>query len=300
MSLPLPDGVVVRALRAGDAAAVAELLVEDDRHFGLPPSITEQDVRSWWLRTDLDHDSWLLEENGASIAGGWFDRLDDHAFGGGCVRPGEKGRGLGSWLVETMESHASGLGLNLIRNVTTAKDEGARTLFEGRGYKDARRHWVMAIELDEEPPAPELPDGLALETFREEDARAFHDATKEAFADEWGFHAMAFEQWWEMRKGDDTSLWFVIRDGSEIAANARCDEMRGGGFVGSLAVRRPWRRRGLGRALLLHAFSEFKNRGYERASLGVDSENPTGATRLYESVGMHVESEHVTFEKELA
>ncbi len=298
--MSLPDGITSRPLRQEDAALVAELLAEDELHFELPPSITEQDIRSWWLRTDLDQDSWLLEENGTAIAGGWFDRLDDHAFGGGCVRPGEKGRGLGSWLAATMELHARGLSLDLIRNVTTAKDTKARALFEARDYHEARRHWVMAIDLDEEPPAPELPDGLALGTFREEDARAFHDATKEAFADEWGFHAMAFEQWWEMRKDDDTSLWFVIRDGSEIAANARCDEMRGGGFVGSLAVRKPWRRRGLGRALLLHAFREFRNRGFERASLGVDSENPTGATRLYESVGMHVESEHVTFEKALA
>jgi mycothiol synthase len=296
----LPDGITSRPLRQEDATLVAELLAEDERYFGLPPSITEKDVRSWWLRTDLEHDSWLLEENGIVVGGGWFDRLDDHAFGGGCVARGEKGRGLGSWLTEAMESHARGLGLSPIRNVTIAKDTDARALLEGRGYREARRHWVMAIELDNDPPAPELPDGLALEAFREKDARAFHDATKEAFADEWGFHPMAFEQWWEMRKGDDQSLWFVVRDGDEIAACARCDEMRGGGFVGSLGVRRPWRRRGLGRALLLHAFREFKNRGFERASLGVDSENPTGATRLYESVGMYVESEHVTFEKELA
>jgi mycothiol synthase len=296
----LPAGISQRALTRDDAALVAELLVDDERHFGLPPSLTEQDVRSWWLRTDLDHDSWLLEEDGTAIGGGWFDRLDDHAFGGGCVRPGQKGRGLGSWLAETMESHARGLGLNPIRNVTIAKDTDARALLEARGYKEARRHWVMAIDLDEEPRPPELPDGLALETFREEDACAFHDATKEAFADEWGFVALPFDQWWEMRKGDDQSLWFVVRDGDEIAACARCDEMRGGGFVGSLGVRKPWRRRGLGRALLLHAFREFRTRGFERASLGVDSENPTGATRLYESVGMYVESEHVTFEKKLA
>ena len=92
----------------------------------------------------------------------------------------------------------------------------------------------------------------------------------------------------------------MIRDGGEIAALARCEPMLGGGSVGMLAVRKPWRRRGLGRALLLHAFREFRRRGFERASLGVDSENPTGATRLYESVGMRVESEHVTFERALA
>jgi ribosomal protein S18 acetylase RimI-like enzyme len=65
-------------------------------------------------------------------------------------------------------------------------------------------------------------------------------------------------------------------------------------------VRRPWRGRGLGRALLLHTFAEFQRRGMNRISLGVDAENPTGATRLYESVGMIVEAEQVVFEKALA
>ena len=111
---------------------------------------------------------------------------------------------------------------------------------------------------------------------------------------------MPFDEWWALRKDDDHSLWFVVRDGEEIAAIARCEPMLGGGSVGMLAVRERWRRRGLGRALLLHAFREFRRRGWDRASLGVDSENPTDATRLYESVGMRVESEHVTFERQLS
>ena len=74
---------------------------------------------------------------------------------------------------------------------------------------------------------------------------------------------------------------------------------RGGGFVDWLGVRPQWRRRGLGRALLLHAFRELHERGAGRVGLGVDSQNPTGATRLYESVGMHVEADHATFARRL-
>ena len=104
-----------------------------------------------------------------------------------------------------------------------------------------------------------------------------------------------------MRKDDDKSLWFVVRDGDRIAAYARCESGRhGGGYVGMIGTRRAWRRRGLGLALLQHAFREFYARGIKRATLGVDSENESGATRLYERAGMHVESEHVSFEKELA
>jgi ribosomal protein S18 acetylase RimI-like enzyme len=69
--------------------------------------------------------------------------------------------------------------------------------------------------------------------------------------------------------------------------------------VGALGVRRRWRGRGYGRALLLHTFREFRRRGMTRATLGVDAANPTGATRLYESVGMHVEQEEIVWEKAL-
>lgn len=71
------------------------------------------------------------------------------------------------------------------------------------------------------------------------------------------------------------------------------------GWVGTLGVRRPWRRRGLGLALLQHAFGEFRRRGMSRAGLDVDAENTTGAVALYEHAGMHVERRRDTFEKAL-
>lgn len=299
-----PDGLIVRPLRREDAPTVAELLAEDERFFGREPRLTSQDVRAWWLRTDLEHDSWLLEESGRPIAVGWLDRQPGFAFGGSCVRPGAKGRGIGAWLIDRSVAHARSLGFGLLRVVTLGEDAGAHALFAASGFREARRHYEMAIELDEDPPAPQLPDGLAIDTFRLDEAEAFHAASTEAFAEEWGFSPLPFEQWWEMRSKDpdfDPSLWFVVRDGEQIAAIARCEAGRhGGGFVGMLGVRNPWRRRGLGLALLQHAFREFHARGFRRVSLGVDSENPTGATRLYERAGMHVESEGVTFEKTLA
>ena len=92
-----------------------------------------------------------------------------------------------------------------------------------------------------------------------------------------------------------------MRDGDEIAAALRGEPDRGGaGWVGAIGVRKPWRKRGLGLALLLHAFGEFYRRGQPRIGLGVDAQNPTGATRLYERAGMRVAYEAVAFEKALA
>ncbi len=297
----LPDGVTSRSMRREDAALVAELLAEDERSLGLPGMVGESDILAWWIRTDLDEDSWLLEEDGKALAGGWMEVHDGVAHGGSGVRPGSKGRGLGTWLLAAQEQRARDLGAKTLHQHTMAADTVAAALMESSGYHAARRHYEMVIDLDEEPPAPELSDGLSVDTFRDEEARELHDAVAEAFADEWGFVSMPFDEWWKMRSDDDKSLWFVVRDGERIAAYARCEAGRhGGGLVGMLGVRRAWRKRGLGRAVLLHAFRVFWERGITRVTLGVDSENPTGATRLYESVGMKVESEAVTFEKELA
>lgn len=297
----LLDGVSWRPVTRDDAALAAELLGEDEAWVGRTPRLSASDVLSWWLRTDLAESSWLLEESGRPIAVGWIEVHGDSAFGGSCVRPGAKGRGLGGMLVEHAEKRARERGVTRVLQHTLGEDAAAHALLEHLGYRAARRHYEMAIEMEVAPPAAgALPDGLEIGTFRQDDARELHDAIAESFADEWGFVSMPFEEWWEMRKGDDHSLWFVVRDGDRIAAYSRCEAGRGGGFVGMLGVRRAYRRRGLGLALLLQSFGEFWRRDLPRVSLGVDSENPTGATRLYERAGMHVVSEDVTFEKELA
>jgi mycothiol synthase len=298
--LLLPEGITWRPLTRDDGELAAELINEDERWLGRTGTVEPSDIRSWWLRADLDAGSWLLSERGEPIALGWVEVHDGVGFGGSCVRPGAKGRGLGALLVRHAEAIARELGASRVLQHAPGEDHVAHALFESSGYRAARRHYEMVIEMDAAPPDPPgLPDGLVVDRFRAEDAQEFHDAIGEAFADEWGFVALPFERWWEMRKGDDHSLWWVVRDGERIAAYARCEAGRGGGFVGMLGVRRAYRRSGLGLALLLEAFGEFWQRGMRRATLGVDSENPTGATRLYERAGMHVESTDVTYEKDL-
>jgi ribosomal protein S18 acetylase RimI-like enzyme len=71
------------------------------------------------------------------------------------------------------------------------------------------------------------------------------------------------------------------------------------GWVGTLGVRRPWRKRGLGLALLRYSFNEFYRRGIRKVGLGVDAQNLTGALRLYEGAGMHVHQTFDQYEKEL-
>jgi mycothiol synthase len=298
MSSFLPEGW--RPLRQEDAPAAAALLDEDEVAAGFRSRLGEEDVVDMWAHTDLEHDSWLFEEGGRIAAAGGGQLHAGTYFVRGCVRPGAKGRGLGSLLLDISEDRARAHGVATLHQVALGPDQAADALLRSRGYRDVRRHYEMTIELADEPPEPTLPEGFSIETFREQDAESWYAAMNEIFEEEWGFELEPFDEWWGRHAGDDHSLWFLIWRDGEIAGLAHGQaERRGGGLVNWLGVRKQWRHRGLARALLLHLLRELRGRGAARAGLGVDAENPTGATRLYESAGMHVEAEHVTFMKEL-
>ncbi|HEV2360355.1 MAG TPA: GNAT family N-acetyltransferase [Acidimicrobiales bacterium] len=287
-----------RAVTTEDLGAIAELFgAVEEMASGRPSHADADEVRGWLGSLPLDTNSWVLEEDGRIVAVSFAQRHGDRGTFAGAVRPSAQGRGLGAQIAELAESRLAEEGAPRAHGWTVAGDEAASKLFQERGYREVRRFWEMAIDLDGEIPEP----AVEIETFDEKDARLFHAALEEAFADHWEHHAETFDEWWSRQHtqpGYDPTLWFLVRDGEEMAAVCRNDANRsGGGFVGALGVRRPWRGRGYGRALLRHSFREFKRRGSTTASLGVDSSNPTGATRLYESVGMHVRLENIVWEK---
>lgn len=295
----------VRPMTAGDFPAVAVFLAEDETHlFGRPSRVGEVDVAAWLSQVDLERNAWLFEEDGQLAALGWVDLDDGAGFAIGVVHRDRHGRGLGSRLLDLTEGRLRELGAERIHHVTLAPEAAAPPLLSARGYREVRRFWEMTIELGDDPPRkPVLPDGLQIEVFSDGLARAYHAALEEAFAEHWEHRPETFDKWWgrQVAKPDhDPSLWFLVRDGDEIAAVARNDpERAGGGWVGALGVRPGWRGRGLAKALLLHSFREFHRRGRRRVGLGVDSGNATGATHLYESVGMVVDQEQVVWEKVL-
>jgi mycothiol synthase len=151
----------------------------------------------------------------------------------------------------------------------------------------------------------EWPDGLRVVPFDpERDAVEFHAAHEEAFADAWDFVPRDFASWSKGHFGGerfDPTLWCVVRAGDEIAAGTICTgNTYGGGFVHALFTRRPWRKQGVGAALLRDAFARFWERGEHTIGLGVDAASDSGAFRLYERAGMTPALGWVTHEKELA
>src|SRR6266508_380248 len=202
-------------------------------------------------------------------------------------------------------------GLRFAPRVGTYREsEKPKKLFEDMGYHHIRISYHMLIEMDGPVSEPVWPAGITLRTYNPEtDAEAVYRADVESFRDHFGFVEEPFEEglkrfqhFWG-QAGFDPSLLFLAVDGDEIAGISLCPphaiDDRGLGWVGTLGVRLPWRKRGIGLALLRHSFNEFYRRGKRKVGLGVDAENLTGTLRLYEGAGMHVHQAFDQYEKEL-
>jgi len=150
----------------------------------------------------------------------------------------------------------------------------------------------MQIDLDG-PVDPGLsPDGIEINGIEPpDDVRVTHGIIQAAFADDPLEMSEPFDRWAEEHTtgpGYDPTLWLLARDGGvpvgALTASAGDDV----GWVDYLAVLGSHRGRGIGSALLRRTFATFAARGLERVRLNVDAENVTGATAVYERVGMRV------------
>jgi mycothiol synthase len=203
-------------------------------------------------------------------------------------------RGVGSALLEAAEQAANEHPLLL---VGLAGQPGAAPFAAANGYSKAWEVWLMGIHLPADVPSPRWPEGVAVRTFREEDALEVKTLLDLAYKDEFHHHPMSFEHWRRFMLEDpmyDPDAWFLAVAGEQIVGAAlNWDE----GYIKDLVVRPDWRGRGVGKALTLQTFGEFSRRGIPRVTLKTDSNNPTAAWRLYERVGMKVERTYEMFEK---
>ena len=194
---------------------------------------------------------------------------------------------LVSWLEERTEA-------GRLRVWTSVDDARVVSAFERLGFAPARHSHRMEIALDGKRGEPAWPGGVSERTVRVGEERRVYDAVIEVWQDTSDPMDETFEEWahWTTKPSAfDPSLWFLAFDGDELAGFSLCRQDpvdESAGYVATLGVRRPWRRQGLGEALLLRSFQAFQERGYTRGTLGVDASSPTGATRLYERAGMRV------------
>jgi mycothiol synthase len=319
----LPEGFMARGANMNDIELAFRLFnrwscsVLGRDEFSDPQSIREE----WQFPgADLAEDTRLVFAPNGDLAGYievWSSVEPTlHPELWGRVDPSYENLGVGTWMLHWAEQRA----LQALEHVpaelrfaprvgTFRQAEKAKRLFDDFGYRYIRTFYHMLIEMDSPVSAPQFPDGIELRPFiKGEHDLAVWQAQNEAFCDHWGHKDVTFEEWSYDRIQDsefDPTLWFLAMDrrSGEIAGYAICRphsfQDPDVGWVRSLGVRRPWRKRGIGLALLRQAFHEFYHRGKRKVGLGVDSQNLTGALRLYENAGMRVAQAFDQYEKEL-
>jgi len=182
---------------------------------------------------------------------------------------------------------------------------------EQRGFGIVRYFYRMQRDLSELIAAVQLPNDLALRVYMPDLSEAVLAAFNEAFRDHWSFDPISDEDWQMFfleRTSFRSDLTYVVMDGAEVAGfsfncvsaaeNARRQISEG--WVEVLAVRRPWRKRGVATALLCASLHAFKAEELRHAMLGVDTENPSGALRVYERVGFKPVKRYIQFQKAVA
>ena len=223
----------------------------------------------------------------------------------GWVHPQHRGRGIGSaiitWGIELSRSLiplAPSDARITNRCQASQTDPAAIDLFIDHGYRADRHEFEMHRTLDAPVEVTDLPDDVAVRTMAGaedlgmvtrvitaafKDHYGWVDSTPEASVKRWSNYR-AMDEW------DDDLVWIAeTPDGAVgiLAGLTSHGSHTDAGYVGSLGVVREWRGKGIARALLTRAFAEYHQRGKLWVALDVDADSLTGATRLYESVGMH-------------
>lgn len=312
----LPEGYTWRpATRADVEITVALQNVTDIQFDGEPHSTPESLLEDWDdAGVDLSADTWLVFAPDQTLVG-YILACDSDKDGDmdvdWFVHKDHLERGIGEFLltksIEHLRQYAATYPAEQRKRVhgtTYHVDSAGIAAYQALGFTHVRSYYRMSIDLPEPPVVTSVPDGITIRPLDpDRDLPEMHAAVTEAFSEHWGFTALDYDEWYRMRIASnffrlDLSLVAVEDATGKIigAANNRVVDIASEGWVNGLAVLKPYRGKGLARAILTRSFQNFYNVGLRKAGLGVDAENHTGATQLYLGVGMRIAGQYDTYE----
>lgn len=325
------DGITIRNYRPGDTPSMVKLINEADAVDNLERSTTLEQLEhemSWpnydagsdcflaWAGDELVGYAELFLRHASSGGEAQFASNENKVFTWGLVHPAWRRRGLGRQLMETLYQRAterlSEVDGGPVYFQAEARDveSGRIELFEGLGMVRVRYAINMARRINGKLPPVEMPSGYRLRLFdADRDARAVWKVQNLAFQDHWGYTEFPLQEYRHLleRPHFRPELWLLAVDSNDdrIVGLGLCridpdwieTTGRQEGNIDVLAVLREHRRRGLGTALLIQCLHTLSANGVEWAQLGADSENLTGAVRLYQRAGFSIRKTYITFHK---
>jgi ribosomal protein S18 acetylase RimI-like enzyme len=181
-----------------------------------------------------------------------------------------------------------------LETIVPAAADALVALYRGRGWVQTREVLRMEVDVIDRPPAAVWPPAVTVRTYEDDDARDVHALLESAFAGN-AEEVPPFARWHPWMTNDpsfDPAVWFLAEADELLAGVCLCWRE---GWVKDLAVAPRFRGAGVGEALLRHALGVFHDRGLATVGLKVDADNPTGAVRLYERVGMTRDRTYLMF-----
>jgi mycothiol synthase len=326
--LPLPNLRFRTFLGEADYPVIISIINACKEADGMDYSTILEDVRNTYthlINCDPYRDMLFAEVDGRSVGytrvwwqvngeGQWI------GFSLGYVVPAYRRRGIGRTLLDFVETRLREIANQQIEtgqlpstspryfdNDVSDSEIAKESLLKHAGYRAIRFEYDMVRpDLENIPDLP-LPAGLEVRPALPEHYRPIFDATNEAFRDHWGYIPEPEEDFQKMLTNPnfDPTLWRVAWAGDQIAGmvlsfinqaeNAEFNRKRG--YTENICVLRPWRKQGLAKALIALSLKALKERGMDHAALGVDAENTSGATHLYEKMGFRVVSRGTIYRK---
>jgi GNAT superfamily N-acetyltransferase len=306
---PLP-GLTFRRYRGEEDLPAFVDVYEDCRQVdGFSWIMTLDEIQNQYehlLNTDIEKDVVVVEHDGRVIGyiqQNWVEELEAIAFRHQqFLRPKWRGKGIRRAMLHHCEARSREVAATLPddkkmqMSTWLCEDEKALIeMLEEEGHRPVRYFHEMVRDLREPFEDRPLPEGLEVRPVPKEDHRKVFFAANEALRDHWAGREWTEEDYQEFM-GDpviDPSLWVVAYDGDDVAGtvlnwihheeNQRMD--RKWGYTEIITVRRPYRGKGLAKALITMSMRMLRDMGMEEANLGVDTQNPSGALGLYTGLG---------------
>ena len=289
---------------------------------------TLQDMENQYkhlVNCDPNEDIIIVEIDGDVVGYGrfWW-RLEDNTIDGkeyiyssfANLLPEYRGYGIRKAMLEWQEaalqkyigSHPDDVSKSFQGWSSDATEE-YNAILKDLGYEPVRYFIEMTRPIDTPLPVAPMPEGLEVRPALPEHIDQIWDADQEAFEDHFGFTPATEDdkKRWLSSRVFNPKLWTVAWEGDEVCGmilnfvdekeNEEFNRKRG--YTEDISTRRPWRRRGLAKALLVKSIQMFKEMGMEETALGVDTINPSGAHKLYEDVGYKAYKRYSTWRKKI-
>jgi mycothiol synthase len=305
----LPAGFASRPAAIADLDDIDALYRRSDLALGVMPESRRPFFGWWWSQPymDLRRDTRVVLEGDRIVAVGMGSR-EGAAYASfeatGRVDPEHLERGIGAWLLEGFARAGVARGASRVRTSCPAEDAAAAALFRTAGYEHVRSAWDMGVAIRGDERASEAPEGIEIRPFRRGlDERDLWRVMTVSFRDHWDHEAdPSFEGFLSSWFGDpaDPPIVWIASERDEPVGEVAWIRVPEGAYVISVAVLPDHRGKGIATALLRTAVADMARRGITDVSLSVDSENPTGAVRAYERVGMTVRRRNHVYHRELA